>query len=806
MVRQKSHHLYHLIVLCFIALFLLSCAKDNAINELYYSLPLYANTIKDELPEYTPKLIEQDTNNFENLVHGDIMAAQDVEIFDLLKYYDYNYREDVLTTVVIAINRDHSDQVINDFDDLINSNLSVNFPYHINYRRQALAAIAYNLEGENYHLHSAIDFLKALKEKDLLTYYDINTDVLICYDYQAIDYIRRGLNLEIVIPTNGTLSYSLGLVSKNNLVNANKEALLDAGFRLIDGETKDPNYPSLDNYKHAHRIDDYRRFNQEMTNSTKAIRRQVDNTRFLSSADGSESIIFPIVVIIITLFWLASALYRSTSADMRRTMIIVAALIVLWLTIRLTKYNIPYNSLSRYCWYSYYIAMMGLPLCLLYVTVIIDRPSFSKKLPFWFKLAAILYPILLITVFTNDYHLLVFNIYDLKVDEYSYGFMFYVVFAYSIILFLVSFSLLIYKSRLSPKHNAVIFPIILAIFLIVYNLGYILNIPFFKDTDTTIIQCLFSIIFMETVLRTGMIPTNTHYNDLFAYSPISVQIINNQAKVVNTSSNQIKLDKSDIYKLVAEPGISFTKGDDEIIHSHKINGGVAVWHEDISELNRLHKQIENSIEKMEATNNLLSKNNEIRKRKLALDIQTELFNSLEADIKDETNELSSIINNLSTNDNELEIAYITILLCHIKRRCNLFFLNQEDKLINSDELSVYIDELSEFALYADIKALVRIANLGKLDIEVASLCYDFYFSLLKWAIKSSHATLIGHLEMREHNLYFGLLSSEELDGIYFSQNFLDKLKHLKAEVNSRQLEDNREIYLIIKLREVNKDA
>ena len=802
MSRHNLNHLMRLTTLILLTCFLVSCDTNRNSNNIYTNCDIYASSIKEEFSDYNINHQTYNKNRYHHVSDGDIVTALDVEVKDLLQGSNFNFREDCLVTIVLAINRNQTDVQIDSWADLKYVDESVDFNFEYFGRAPVISAIAYGLDGQDYKIKSAIKYLEYIYSQGRLTYNNYDADILICFDIQAIELINQGKNYEIVVPKEGTLSFSLGIIT-NQKVKINKNNKLIDNFRLMDGSSDNEAYPLNDAYQSASRVLDYESYQAKMANATHILRRQVFHEHLLNSADGLEGILFPLAVIMITVFWLTSALYRSPNNELRKAFIAIAVFIILWLTLRMIKYNTPNSIFSTYLWYGYYISMLGLPLCLLYITIIIDRPNCSRNLPTWFKIISLLYPILLTLVLTNNFHNLVFIIKDDFGDDYSYNFLFYIIFAYSILLFIISILLLIYKARYSPKNHASIHVIVLGLLLVAYNICHDLNIPIFGDSDVTVVQCLFSLIFLETTFHLGIIPNNTHYEDLFKLSPQSIQIINNQAEVINSSENAFDLDKMDILKLMSETTTSIIKNNDTVIHSRKIKGGLVVWHENISELNELHQKISDSITNLETTNAILSKNNEIKKRKLALDIKTKLFDLLDKNIRCETNELSKNINNLPEEVKDVDITYITILLCHIKRSCNLFFLSQENKYISADELSVYIDELSEFALYADVKALVRIGKLEDINLQIATLCYDFYFNLLIWAIKDSKATLIGQLNINDNQLNFNFLSSESLDSIYFSQNFNDKLKQLSATIASREVEDNREISLNCKIKEEN---
>ena len=61
------------------------------------------------------------------------------------------------------------------------------------------------------------------------------------------------------------------------------------------------------------------------------------------------------------------------------------------------------------CWYGYYLFQLALPVALLYLTVISDRPEGEKHLlrPLWPPL--VVYVLSVLLVMTNDLHQMVFR-------------------------------------------------------------------------------------------------------------------------------------------------------------------------------------------------------------------------------------------------------------------------------------------------------------------------------------------------------------------------------------------------------------
>jgi len=115
-----------------------------------------------------------------------------------------------LETVVIAVDRNQTDVPIATWSDLRESGVSVSILDTDPERRMAAAALCYGLEGRDFSLDSAAELLEPLNARGLLQLDDPAAPIQICFDSTAAARVKNGENIEIVVPTEGTLSYVKG--------------------------------------------------------------------------------------------------------------------------------------------------------------------------------------------------------------------------------------------------------------------------------------------------------------------------------------------------------------------------------------------------------------------------------------------------------------------------------------------------------------------------------------------------------------------------------------------------------------------
>lgn len=111
------------------------------------------------------------------------------------------------------------------------------------------------------------------------------------------------------------------------------------------------------------------------------------------------------------------------------------------------------------------------------------------------------------------------------------------------------------------------------------------------------------------------------------------------------------------------------RDNDTQLHAVAIHGGMAVWQEDLSQLNRLRKEIQDVQARLEAANALLREEGEVKRRLMTAEANRALFEQLDRDMEQRVSSLAGLIKSLPEEERQRDVtAFITLCLCHIKRR------------------------------------------------------------------------------------------------------------------------------------------
>ncbi len=722
------------------------------------------------------------------ILTDEILAAPCIEL-GIAEYWYPQY----LATVVIAIDRAQTECHIAGWHDLLEITDTLGMSDTLSEARLILSALSYGLEGQNYTLEGASALLSALYRQERLQLGSDEAAVLICFDDQAAMMRANGRPMEIVIPAEGTLSFEKGILSPYplNLPAESEELCLHAGFRLADGRSLFEGYPA--DYRAAVRVEDPAYAAKVFDDTTFALKRKVQNigSYLYSSDDGRGHQFFGLSLIILVILWTGHMLRRVMHSSIRRAILIMAILLIGWMLLRMFKYQIPLGTLNMYCWYSYYFFRLSLPLAGIWLSYAIDRPNDTSRPPKWWYVCAVYNFILIALVLSNNLHYQAF-IFDPQDPNYnihfSYGPVYYLAMISLFAELLIMQMMIIVKGWKSPRKRGFVGPIIFYALIGLYCVGYIMRVPVIWETDSTMVSCMFVLIFTDLCIRSGLIPVNSKYKALFARSPLNMQIL--------SASGDIAV-KSGAATQIRGEGAAFRAPDENtLLYQSKITGGAVVWQEDISSLNRLHQEIFKSNQKLKAANAILSEEERIKSQLAATEARSKLFSELEEEIQKRTLELYEKIETLEERgDDKSSIAVITLLLCYLKRRCILFFRERETEDIPLDEIVVYLDELSEFAALVGIRLHVLSILYTTLPTREGTLFYDFVYLMLEWAIAQQRDTLLLQILSEEGRLIAKCMCGQPGDPLCMENSFSQAVNAAGGGITLKDMDDVMSVWL-----------
>lgn len=473
---------------------------------------------------------------------------------------------------------------------------------------------------------------------------------------------------------------------------------------------------------------------------------------FLSQSPGNIAYhgILSLVYLTIYFEWLFSIPRRFLQRDMRRLLLIVAALMIFWIIVRYIKYEIiPINTVfSRYLWYSYYISMTLIPLQFFLATLYVgktDRSDISRKWLLLYIPAAILVG----GILSNDLHQQAFRFrpgFSGWNEAYSYGPLYYAS-AGMFILCMIGVTVMVFRTCV--RHH------FLKRFLLpAADLG-IGSIYFYLYTsvtgDKSFIQralelpeftCLMLIGFWECLVFTNLIPSNRNYEDFFQASSIHAGLTDNAFTVQMRAASGITPPAEEIR--ASENGLFLMEDGDTLLKSHSVHGGHFYWMEDITKQKRLNRELEETRDYLTEEYAMLDETTKLEEGRKRTAQQNLLYDRITKSIQAQLGEVGKILDHLPENEEEFRhvFEYVGILGAYIKRRSNLLLLAGDGQKISSEELRLSILESLEYVRLLNVPCQADIEEGNCLSAGLALFLYELYEEILEASLPDLDGVLV----------------------------------------------------------------
>jgi len=441
--------------------------------------------------------------------------------------------------------------------------------------------------------------------------------------------------------------------------------------------------------------------------------------------------------------WGVSVAYRIVQKNIRICLVISAALMLLWMALRAIKYNSPadINTYGRYLWYSYYIAMVFLPLMMFFAMLNIGEPENTNNRKYLLIIPA---AVLVLLVMTNDFHQLAFvfepDFHNWN-KQYSYGPVYYVIAVWIFILVLSSIVLSINRCRISATRKKLWIPIVIILVAIIYTLWNNLNHGYsgLRIYNVPEVFCFASIALWESLIQIGLVPSNTGYGDFFNASNLNTLIFDNEGNVKYRSKNATNVSKD----VVLQNGNSVVIDENIILKKHNIKGGKVVWTEDISAINRINRELSEVKEQISEYNVILKSEAELKKRRAAVTEQNKLYDSITEFIRPQLCDLENILKNIENNSGDISVNYARacVVNVYIKRISNLLIMAKSRKMLNAFELENSIRELAEYISVYEISCSFFSNVSGEISAEKTIALFKFIGIFIRHIMNCTDALL-----------------------------------------------------------------
>ena len=445
--------------------------------------------------------------------------------------------------------------------------------------------------------------------------------------------------------------------------------------------------------------------------------------------------------------WCYTLWLRIVQVQVRRYLLAISALMVLWILLRSIKFSIGNTDAERRLWYFYYFPMLFIPMLSVFVSQSLGKDE-AFRLPRWTKLLYIPTLLLLLLVLTNDLHRQVFSFPSgvLSDGEYRYEKGYYFVLGWEALCAAFSLVLMVRSCRIPHSRRIRWLPLVPFALSLAYAYAYVKKVywVWVLAGDMTVSQCLIFASIFECCIQCGLIQSNLGYDELFEATSLPVQITDHALCTKYASiAMQKPLPQSELRHMQQD---TVQLDDDTLLKRHRLRSGWVFWKEDISALNQIRKELELTRDELRDTGDVLAAENAQRARWLKLTEENRLYDMMEAQTARQIAMLRDLLAELQrTEDSDRAICLlgqIIIIGTYIKRRSNLIFVGVQRGAISVQELRLCLNESSEnISVYgADCKTIVK--GEGQLTVEQATQVYDLFEAVVETELESLRALLI----------------------------------------------------------------
>lgn len=450
------------------------------------------------------------------------------------------------------------------------------------------------------------------------------------------------------------------------------------------------------------------------------------------------SIVRTLIYIGLLAAWGISVQTRIIQTQVRRYLLVIAGLMLLWLTLRTVKYNTYHMTAERFLWYGYYLPMLFIPVLAVLVALSLGKPE-NYRLPKWTHFLYLPSALLFLLVLTNDLHQLVFFFPTgvLSTREYDYGIGYYVVLAWMVLCAAAALVIILAKCRIPQSRRYLWLPVVPFALALGYCAAYIKGVywVWLLAGDLTVSMCLIITAIFESCIQCSLIQSNTHYAELFHASTIGALITDRDFSVACAAENARSVDSQTLMAAAESPVVT---ADGIRISEAPIRWGHVFWEDDISPMLAVLKELDYTREELQSYGSILQAENAKKARRKKLEEQERLYRAMQEKAAAPVVRLSNLAKALQGVQDADAARFLlwkmTVMGAYLKRRSNLIFLADRDGMVPVSEVALCLNESMDNLRLHVRRCASRLDFEGELRLETAAALYDFFEAAIELAM------------------------------------------------------------------------
>lgn len=446
--------------------------------------------------------------------------------------------------------------------------------------------------------------------------------------------------------------------------------------------------------------------------------------------------------------WIFQIQRRLMQTEVRNNLTGVTGLIILWMAVRTFKYDFLEDGhlLTRYCWYMYYIPMVLIPLLMFLSVLWIGLPP-GRTVSLKWKLLYVPAVCLILGVLTNDIHQQAFRFYGglamWNDHDNIRGPVYYAVMVWVVLLFFFTLIVVFSRCAVPASRRKIWIPMVPLLLGVIYITGILLKMKGITDflREPEMWSFLFA-AFMESLICVHLFPSNDRYEEFFHASSIGAGIMDRNGTVRHESAKSLPVTAEQIVQAQNE-SVLLADGN-TVLRSHAIHGGFGYWFRDLTEINRINRDLADLGDIAAQENSMLEAEIRMEEERVRIEEQNRLYDDMAKGVKTQLDVLNQILNDPPEEETAFEKAmkYACILNAYVKRHSNLLLLSHQGDAVHSEELRRAIAESLEYVQMNGVRTQCTFEGKHNLYGRAALLAYEVFEAVLESAVPGADNLLV----------------------------------------------------------------
>ena len=234
----------------------------------------------------------------------------------------------------------------------------------------------------------------------------------------------------------------------------------------------------------------------------------------------------------------------------------------------------------------------------------------------------------------------------------------------------------------------------------------------------------------EFYIYLGLVPTNTHYREIFERSTIGMQIRMSDGRSIR-SENAAEVTEEQLEQLRKAEYVDIAPGIE--LHVHHFPEGEFLWSEDVSRLKETIEDLNRSADMLAQEGILLEEELKTRGQEAGLKAKNQIYDELTGEIIQQLRLMKEIVRKRDVPAVRRELLRRMCLLgTYVKRRCNLRLIQKERGSISGEDLCLSFQDMTAALGVMGIPAELNWKTYRTFPAEFSIGAFDILEQMLEY--------------------------------------------------------------------------